>query len=80
MILAEMKDTAEVSWCWKQADDPGAEKKVPSRGGVFRNSDQYSKKLLRRILGTKVDDAVVTVPAYFNESQRCHLHFLVQRW
>ena len=61
---------------YKVAQGPNAEARV-SAGGKEWTPPEISAMILRKLkeaaeahLGTKVTDAVITVPAYFNDSQR----------
>jgi heat shock protein 1/8 len=67
-------------WPFKMFSGPGDKPMIQvqtSDGGTRYHSEEFSSTILTKrketaeaYLGTKVNDPVVTVPAYFNESQR----------
>jgi molecular chaperone DnaK len=61
---------------YKIVDDPSGPAKVEARGKAYTPQEisafilQKLKKSAENYLGQPVEDAVITVPAYFNDSQR----------
>jgi len=68
------KDVSAVSFESKKSDNGGIEVKM---GDKFYRPEEISAMILQKIkadaearLGTKITEAVITVPAYFNDAQR----------